>query len=371
MKQRPSLAIVCRSFGQPGGAEVWARQQARALAATGRWDLHVICAEEGNLEGPWRVHRVPRPRVTGFWHKGEFAWQVGRVLKRERFDWIHTHDPLPGAHFVTTGPPQGFWAKEVRGKRFLGLNDWVTSWLEREMFSHPNFRLALPMSHRIAEELIRVYPGLVNRIAVLPPLPEGEGPGCDEVEAWRVKHRAARRIQPTERVILFVGNNFRLKGLHHLLDALGQERKAGRVWRLEVVGRGDKAEFTRMAGTFGVDSWVHFAGLEEGSMLPWYAAADLVALPSAFETFGMVVPEAMQVGRPVVVTRTVGAADLVRHGVTGWVIDGGGDLGRVLAEAASADLAGMGKAARASLGHGLSPESVAAPFLAVAFPERG
>ena len=52
----------------------------------------------------------------------------------------------------------------------------------------------------------------------------------------------------------------------------------------------------------------------------FYAEADVFVLPSRFDSFGMVVSEALACGKPVIVSDTVGAKDLVREGVNGWVI---------------------------------------------------
>ena len=56
-------------------------------------------------------------------------------------------------------------------------------------------------------------------------------------------------------------------------------------------------------------------------MLPAiYASADVVALPSLFDAFPLVVLEAMACGRPVIVSENSGAADFVRDGVDGFVV---------------------------------------------------
>ena len=63
----------------------------------------------------------------------------------------------------------------------------------------------------------------------------------------------------------------------------------------------------------------HFAGFKNQTELPaYYAAADLLALPSVSETWGLVVNEAMACGTPAVVSAAVGCApDLIEEGVTG------------------------------------------------------
>ncbi|MBI4738320.1 glycosyltransferase family 4 protein, partial [Candidatus Woesearchaeota archaeon] len=53
-----------------------------------------------------------------------------------------------------------------------------------------------------------------------------------------------------------------------------------------------------------------------------YLAGDIFSILSRFDTFGMVVLEAMAASLPVVISDSVGAKDLVRDGVNGFVVDG-------------------------------------------------
>jgi UDP-glucose:(heptosyl)LPS alpha-1,3-glucosyltransferase len=52
----------------------------------------------------------------------------------------------------------------------------------------------------------------------------------------------------------------------------------------------------------------------------YYMAADIFILPSRFDTFGLVVLEAMAAGLPVIISHNVGARDLVEPGVNGFVL---------------------------------------------------
>jgi len=53
-----------------------------------------------------------------------------------------------------------------------------------------------------------------------------------------------------------------------------------------------------------------------------YRAADLFVFLSGFDTFGMVVTEAMAAGLPVIISDKVGARDLIRNGENGFVVAG-------------------------------------------------
>jgi UDP-glucose:(heptosyl)LPS alpha-1,3-glucosyltransferase len=52
-----------------------------------------------------------------------------------------------------------------------------------------------------------------------------------------------------------------------------------------------------------------------------YLSADIYAMLSTFDTFGMTVLEAMAASLPVIISRNVGAKDLIREGVNGFIVD--------------------------------------------------
>jgi glycosyltransferase involved in cell wall biosynthesis len=94
-----------------------------------------------------------------------------------------------------------------------------------------------------------------------------------------------------------------------------------------------------------------------------YRAARVFVLPSFSENFGNTVPEAMQSGRPVIVTPEVGAAEIVRAAGGGIIADGdpapfGAAIDRLLADRALGDA--MGAAGRRYVHANLSWASVAA-----------
>jgi glycosyltransferase involved in cell wall biosynthesis len=144
--------------------------------------------------------------------------------------------------------------------------------------------------------------------------------------------RTKLSISPDQRVVVFAGRLVELKRPLDLVDALGLLARRGTAVSLLVAGSGPlEDEIRRRAMEVGVS--VYFLGFQNQSAMPAvYAAADVLALPSAHETWGLVVNEALACGTPVVVSDAVGCAiDLVADGSAGKIYPMG-DWGRLAHE---------------------------------------
>lgn len=117
--------------------------------------------------------------------------------------------------------------------------------------------------------------------------------------------------------LLFVGKPSRTKGFDLLLAAFEVLRRSGLEGALRVVAQGS------WAGP--IPRGVECGSVPHERLAEVYSAADLLVLPSRFDGFGLVVSEALACGTPVLVSNRVGAADLVRDGVNGWIVEAGSE----------------------------------------------
>ena len=120
-------------------------------------------------------------------------------------------------------------------------------------------------------------------------------------------------------IIIFVGNINIEKGIHILLEALVM----GRMSNCQLILNGALADYFKpVLRSFFKDLKLLNIDLviESGSPLANLQKADLFVLPSLHESFGLVVPEAMACGLPVIVTDQVGASDHVICDYNGFVI---------------------------------------------------
>jgi glycosyltransferase involved in cell wall biosynthesis len=142
-----------------------------------------------------------------------------------------------------------------------------------------------------------------------------------EIDAFR----AELGIQ-TPHVVFYCGQLIDRKGLGDLIPALGLLAAQRRDVTLLVAGSGPReAAYRELAQQAGVADRVIFTGFVAREELPrYYAVADLFALPSREEVWGLVINEALACGVPVLTTSAVGAsADLMSDGVNGYVTPAG------------------------------------------------
>jgi D-inositol-3-phosphate glycosyltransferase len=81
----------------------------------------------------------------------------------------------------------------------------------------------------------------------------------------------------------------------------------------------EMARLQALREELGINDLVLFLGAKDQDVLPnYYAAAEMVVMPSHYESFGMVALEAMAMGRPVIASEVGGLAYLVQDGVNGY-----------------------------------------------------
>jgi len=117
------------------------------------------------------------------------------------------------------------------------------------------------------------------------------------------------------------------KGPEHLVNAFSKVLKAVPNAKLAIAGGGTEAANLRaQIKKLGVERSAFMLGkLQREQVAELMAAADVFVLPSLFESFGLVLLEAMAVGTPVVCTQTQGALEIVKNGEDGLVVPPGDD----------------------------------------------
>ncbi|MBP2339552.1 D-inositol-3-phosphate glycosyltransferase [Saccharothrix coeruleofusca] len=180
-----------------------------------------------------------------------------------------------------------------------------------------------------AGELIKLYAADPDKVLVVPP-------GVD-LERFTPGDRAAARaalgLRPDAAVLVFVGRIQPLKAPDVLVKAAAEllVRDPGLRSRLVVLivggpsgsGMETPRKLVELAAQLGVSDVVRFLPPQGGDALARvYRAADVVAVPSHNESFGLVALEAQACGTPVAAAAVGGLPMAVRDGVSGVLVDG-------------------------------------------------
>lgn len=316
------IAVVIPKYGLVGGAEGFAYALTERLAMRGEFEIHVFANRYRRGKAPIVFHRVPMLVFPRFLRQISFAFFVDRQLKLGEYDLIHSHDRVFRMDLFTFhGIPHEIWIRRMRNKP-LSLFDRAMIRVEKKGLADPSAPTVLPVSSLAKEELQKIYTIPENRIEVIHPGVSLNRFSKMKGSLWRWEIRKRHGIHEKDLVILFVGMNFEIKRLGLLIESISHFSRLnpdGSKVKLLVVGKGKATVFEAMAREQGVSDSLIFAGVTR-EVEKYYAASDIFAMPSVYDTFGMVVLEAMAAGLPVIITRTVGARDLVDDGVEGFVL---------------------------------------------------
>ncbi|MET8682293.1 glycosyltransferase [Streptomyces sp. NPDC004647] len=249
---------------------------------------------------PWPARREPGR------HLPREALRLARLVRRTAPDLVHAHSAkagLAGRLAVRGRIPTVFqphaWSFEAVGgstaELALRWERFAARWAARVLCVSEDERLRGRQA------------GVLARWAVI-------RNGVD-TDRFRPADAAARRsaraglgalrgLPPEAQLVVCVGRLCRQKGQDVLLRAWPEVAAAVPGARLVLVGDGPDRDALRS----GAPPQVLFAG-ECADPAPWYAAADLVALPSRWEGMALAPLEAMACGRPVVLSEVTGARE--------------------------------------------------------------
>lgn len=319
---RKKIAVIVPKYGLVGGGEKFASEMTERLALNENFEIHIFANRWIAKSGRIKFHKIPIVRFPRFLGPLVFAWFVKWKISRMNFDLVHSHHWIFHADiFSAHGVPHAGWVRSVRN-RSPSLYDRAVIFIERSLMKHSVSSYFLPVSSIAMEAFQREYATLPGHWQIFHPGVDVARFSSPDRAACRTEIRGRYGIGADDLLLLFVGMNFEVKGLDTIIAAMAKARKARPEAniRLLVVGRGDEKKYGKIAQSFGVAGDVIFAGTQHAGLERFYRAADVFTLFSAFDTFGMVVLEAMAAGLPVIVSPNVGAKDLVYEGVNGFIL---------------------------------------------------
>lgn len=193
--------------------------------------------------------------------------------------------------------------------------------LERRIYSNRRVKLAA-VSKRMAG-LLQKYCGRGDAKIVLNGVDTREFSIARRL-ALRAEARKRRALREGECALLLIGNDWRVKGLPTLLEAMAALREL--PLRLLIAGSDAPDHFKSLAVQLSLADRCAWEA-QEDHIMDLYAAADVYVSPTLEDSFALPVAEAMACGLPVITSGCAGVSELIEHGMDGFVLQEPRDVG--------------------------------------------
>ncbi len=226
-----------------------------------------------------------------------FSNELRRFLKKHAkdYDLIHAHNfhAMPALYAALSNPKIFVFTPHYHGHGHSFFRNFLFKFYKiyaKRIFKVAN---AVICVSNFEEKLVLKDFKVKGRIFCIP-----NGVNFEFVE----KRKSGKKI-------LYVGRIEKYKGIDHLIKAL----KLLPDFELEVVGKGSyKGKVIKLAKKLGVLNRIRFyQDLSREELIKKYAEASVLALPSKFEAYGLVVAEALASKTPCVVAKTSALAEWI------------------------------------------------------------
>lgn len=334
-----------------GGMNVYVRDLARAL---GREGIHLdVFTRSQDEHVPHVLHDLgfgnrvahipsgpeyPLPKEELVTHIPEFVKNILEFAEKKEccYDLIHSHYWMSG--IAAEQLAEEWDAPIIQMFHTLGKLKQQVAQNAEEAEGEYRIKGELQVIQRVEKiiasttteqaQLVDLYGADPAKIDVI-------SPGVDTSYFYPIPPDEAKEyvgIPEEKKMILFVGRIEPLKGIKTLLQAIGDlhdNGKSGKDLCLAVIGgeleskngqeSADLKLLNGLRDEYGLGDMVTFLGKRSQDSLPYYySAAELVVMPSHYESFGMVALESMACGTPVIASLVGGLIHLVEDGVTGY-----------------------------------------------------
>jgi len=330
-----NILVISTLFGGGYGAGYSAYKECLELSKKGHKLIIVHCEPnihkyDDSVSKYYYVkfHKLP---LFNIWLlKRDLEKTISKILVENKIDLVYVHslemglinsDIIGGKKIIyfvrstTRGveknKPIEYWKDSIR--RFF-----ITPLLIYLEIRGLNWaRIIIVKSDLMKRELIDLY-------GIAPPKIKIVSGGFDKEDFPKISKKGLQRsmiilkkLKKRDKLILFAGRIVPVKGLIYLVDALPNILKSYNI-KLFVLGSGlfsnyDKLIHRKIEELNLKDRVIFLGEVPQEEVYKYMAVADLCVVPSVYEPFGMVAIQAANYNLPLIITRSVGAADLLKR----------------------------------------------------------
>lgn len=311
------IGIAC--YPTYGGSGVLATELGVGLAENGH-EIHFLSYEPpirlAGFHGNVIYHEVGVRDYPLFKYPPyalALATKMVEVAEEHGLDLIHVHYAVP--HAVSA-----FLAKQMTSRRDMKIVSTLHGTDITIVGNDPSYRRVIRFSLEQCDGVTAVsrYLEEETRTAIGTDVPIEVIPNFVDLRRFAVEpcSEAKSLKEPGEKLVVHVSNFRAVKRVPDLVIAFSRVSRDLNA-KLLLVGDGpDRGAAAGLVRELGISDRVTFLGPQDSveSILP---CADVFALPSMYESFGLAALEAMACGTPVVASNAGGIPEVVEHDVTG------------------------------------------------------
>lgn len=327
MNDRWKIALTHTRFSYTGGIEKYIYSLVERLLEAGH-EVHYFATKWEPYEHErLHFHRVPMVRFLHTLRVLTFNSNCNKLLAKDEYDIIHGFTKTTQQDVYTDGSGcLEEYIDATHWERSPGWRRWYRKTphqraiqaMESGRFQRDAILKIVPMAQFVADQILAHYDVDPARVEVIYNGVELEHFHPSNRQKLGAPFRREHGIAENTPVLLFVGNDWRRKGLDVVLEALAKLAGAGNTTpELLVAGHDNHPEhYQALAQKLGLGDRVHWLGRVREIRVP-FAASDLFVFPSRYDVFGNVGLEALASGVPGLLSARAGVSEILDGGPGG------------------------------------------------------
>jgi len=336
------VAIIIERYDiSLGGAEWLAYELASALSSLGvEVDILAVHGSSNDANVHFLYPDDHNKRIS----LASFTKTISNYIERNHYDIIHSLIPLSFADVYQ--PPGGSFTEAIirnaasyrnklisvykKATAFANQRRTEMLYAEKKLCKNPNGPIIAALSNYVKKQFENHYNLDSERIALVPNGVKIDNK-ADAQSAEKLKKQIFSRleIERSARPVFFLfgANNFRLKGLNVLMEALAllEKTPTPRTPYLLVAGGGKINEFRSLAEMLKLGRKIVFLG-HLPNIQNIMSISDAAVLPTFYDPCSRFILEALAACKPVITTKFNGASDFFENNRHGKVIDNPEDI---------------------------------------------
>jgi glycosyltransferase involved in cell wall biosynthesis len=341
--RRPRLVVLSPFLDKRHGTERCVAEQIERLA--GVYEIHLYSSrveDDVDLSGiTWhRVPAIPGPHLFTYiwwlfanriqrWRDAKFRGIAPDIIYSPGVNCLDAD--VVSVHVLFSKVREQMLREQKAQKRNAGARSSITAWplsvhrriyyrliqfLENKVYRPEGIHLAA-VSEKAAHD-IRARFGPKKNLSVIYYGIDSKKFNVQRRMELRAGARAELKLSADTFAVLFVGNDWRNRGLPCLLKAVGMLENA--AVHVLVVGSDSTIGYRETVERLELQGRVHFLPPRRDVEF-YYAAADTYAGPSLEDTYSLPPAEAMACGVPAITTRAMGVSEIIHHGEDGLILE--------------------------------------------------